>query len=354
MAGGGGEKLLTNLDYRLATGAPPQAGQTFLGPYIQKLSEGGQLLDLTPIAEQDGWSGILPAYLDKGLRVNGRYSAVPMNIHSVNRIWFNHDVLEKAGITVPKTWNEFFTAVEKLEKTGVLPVALSREQFQPALIFECLVLGVGGRDFFERLFMQMDPKALNSKTLLECFEKLGRLRRYYDDKARRRSWDQAAEMVFDGSAGMLIMGDWVKGEMVHRGLDFSGDMGCSTSPGADGLVITDTDVFIMFDAFGPEVAKNQLKLARILMQASVQREFNLLKGSAPARFDVNDDEFNQCGQNIHQIIKLQRAVPSFTFYQAVPPSITMIMKELIQNFFRSDMSPEEAARKLANIALLAE
>jgi ABC-type glycerol-3-phosphate transport system substrate-binding protein len=56
------------------------------------------------------------------MKYKGNYVAAPVNVHRVNWMWANSDVLKKAGVAaMPKTWDEFFAAADKLKKAGLIP-----------------------------------------------------------------------------------------------------------------------------------------------------------------------------------------------------------------------------------------
>lgn len=40
-------------------------------------------------------------------------------------VLYNKDIFEKAGVKVPKTWDEFIAAIEKLESAGIQPFELT-------------------------------------------------------------------------------------------------------------------------------------------------------------------------------------------------------------------------------------
>jgi raffinose/stachyose/melibiose transport system substrate-binding protein len=89
----------------------------------------GLLLDLTPYLKEktpynnnEVWeSTISEPILNQMKNPKGQYAGVPKSVNMV-RILYNKDLFKKAGITdLPKTWNEFMAAHEKLKTAGITP-----------------------------------------------------------------------------------------------------------------------------------------------------------------------------------------------------------------------------------------
>src|SRR5204862_1466269 len=96
VAGGGGGAAMTTLKAMVAAGNPPTASQ-ILGYYALEYAEQGSLADISGLAEKENWDKLIPAALQKFAKTNGKWGAVPINIHSVNWIWLNKAVMEKIG-----------------------------------------------------------------------------------------------------------------------------------------------------------------------------------------------------------------------------------------------------------------
>ena len=66
----------------------------------------------------------------------GSWCAAPVNVHRIDWIWANADVLGKNGISMPATWDEFNAAAEKLAAAGITPLAHGGQAWQDATVFE--------------------------------------------------------------------------------------------------------------------------------------------------------------------------------------------------------------------------
>src|SRR5215470_9165289 len=155
VAGGGGEAAMTTLKAMVAAGNPPTASQ-ILGYFALDYAEAGKLGDITELATKEGWDKVIPTALQKFTTSDGKWGAVPVNIHSVNWIWINKAVMEKIGGTEPKNFDELIALLDKAKKAGVIPLALGGQPWQEATMFDSVVASTGGTDFYKKAFVDLD------------------------------------------------------------------------------------------------------------------------------------------------------------------------------------------------------
>ena len=233
VAGGGGEAAMTTLKAMVAAGNPPTASQ-ILGYYAIDYAEAGKLGDITSLAKKEGWAKVIPTALQKFTTTDGKWDAVPVNIHSVNWIWLNKAVMDKIGGTEPKTFDEFIALLDKAKAAGVIPLALGGQPWQEATMFNSVVASTGGIDFYKKAFVDLDESALKSDTMKKSFDNLAKLRAYIDPNYAGRDWNLATAMVIKGDALVQVMGDWAKGEFKAANKEAGKDFLCYRFPGTDG------------------------------------------------------------------------------------------------------------------------
>ncbi len=349
IAGGGGDAAMTALRARVVAGNPPTAVQ-LKGPGIQEWAQQGALNDVQGVAEAEQWDAVLPPALAGIMKYEGNYVAAPVNIHRVDWMWANPDLLEQAGVeAMPTTWDEFNAAADKLMAAGITPLAHGGQPWQDATVFEDVVLGVGGADFYRKALVELDEAALTSNTMVASFDQLRKLRGYVDPNFPGRDWNLATAMVMRGEAAFQIMGDWAKGEFLAAGKVPGEDFLCAPTPG-NGYVLN-SDSFTFFKVSGEDNLRGQQVLAGLIMSPEFQKTFNLAKGSIPARTDVPLDEFDICAQRSHSdllaAIENNALVPSMAHEMAIPRSVRGEFLDLVTEFFNSDMSSEDAVKRLA-------
>lgn len=350
IAGGGGDAAMTALRARVVAGNPPSAVQ-LKGPGIQEWAKQGALNDVEGVAKKEHWDKVLPPVLAGIMKYEGKYVAAPVNIHRVDWFWANPEVLKKAGIAeMPKNWDEFNADADKLKAMGVTPLAHGGQPWQDATLFENVVLGVGGADFYRKALVELDHEALTSETMVKSFDQLRKLRGYVDPNFSGRDWNLATAMVMKGDAAFQIMGDWAKGEFLAAGKKPGVDFLCAPTPG--GGFNLNSDSFAFFKVSGKKEIEGQQVLAGLIMSPMFQETFNLAKGSIPARTDVKLDKFDSCAQQSHKdllaAIKDNTLVPSMAHEMAVPRTVRGEFLDVVTNFFNSDMTSQDAVKQLGD------
>lgn len=348
IAGGGGDAAMTALRARVVAGNPPTAVQ-LKGPGIQEWAAEGALNDVQAVAAAENWDSVLPPVLAAIMKYDGKYVAAPVNIHRVDWIWASPIALQKAGVTqMPTTWAEFNAAAEKLKAAGLVALAHGGQPWQDATVFEDVVLGVGGPEFYRKALVELDREALTSDTMVAAFDQLRIMRGFVDEGFSGRDWNLATAMVIRGEAGFQIMGDWAKGEFLAAGLVPGKDFYCLPTPG-NGFILN-SDSFTFFKVAGEENLKGQQVLASLIMSPEFQETFNLAKGSIPARTDIKLDKFDSCAlksfEDMTAAVKNNTFVPSMAHEMAVPRTVRGEFLDVVTNFFNSDMSSADAAKAM--------
>ena len=350
VAGGGGENAMTVLKSRVVSGKPPTAAQV-KGPSIQEWGAEGVLTQLDGVSKAGNWDGLLPPVVSNVMKYKGHYVAVPVNVHRVNWMWANPEVFKKAGAKIPTTWDEFAVAADKIQKAGFIAVAHGGQPWQDATVFESVALGVGGADWFNKAFVKLDTGALNSPTMEKAFATLRTVQKYVDKDAANRDWNLATAMVINGKAAMQFMGDWAKGEFTAANKVPGKDYVCMPAPGTGGAFTFNIDSFIMFEQKDPEAKKAQADLAAAIMEPQFQEVFNLNKGSIPVRSGMDMSKFDQCAKDstteFQSSNKSGKLVPSWAHGMAMPSAVQGAMFDVVTQFMNSNMSPKDAAAKMA-------
>ncbi|CDT96705.1 carbohydrate ABC transporter substrate-binding protein [Vibrio sp. F13] len=351
VAGGGGESAMTVLKTRAVSGNPPSAAQ-IKGHDIQEWGGLGFLTSLDATAKQEKWDELLPEVVTKVMKWDGEYVAVPVNVHRVNWLWANPVVLEKSGVTVPTTLDEFFVAADKIKAAGFIPLAHGGQPWQDATVFEAVALDVLGSEDYNKAFVDLDMDVLSGDKMVEVFTKFKKMRDYIDSNSPGRDWNVATSMVINGEAAMQIMGDWAKGEFTAAGKVPGKDYICAPAPGTDGQFTFNIDSFAFFELSDKENQKAQQDLAKTILTKDFQEVFNLNKGSIPVRLDMDMSKFDQCALDSMATFKASAEsgdlVPSMAHGLATTSYAQGAIYDVVTNFFNEkDADPKEAAAKLA-------
>ncbi len=351
VAGGGGENAMTVLKSRAISGNPPTAAQ-IKGPSIQEWGDLGFLADINGVAKDNNWDGLLPSVVSDVMKHNGNYVAAPVNVHRVNWLWSNPEVFRKSGATIPTTWDDFMVQAKKIQDAGYIALAHGGQDWQDATVFEAVVLGIGGPEYYQKAFVETDMDALNSDTTTAVFETFGKLRQFIDSNSPGRDWNVATSMVINGEAAMQIMGDWAKGEFKVAGKSVGTDYTCTAAPDTSGSFTFNVDSFAFFSQSDLGNQQAQKVMAKEILGSDFQEVFNLNKGSIPARLGMSRDKFDSCAHDSMDafIASSQTGglVPSFAHGMAVSSAVSGAIYDVATNFFNSDQSAAEGASQLVS------
>jgi len=347
VAGGGGDAAMTTLRARVLSGNAPTAVQ-LKGPAIQEWYDEGALADISAVADAENWGKLLPPAIAHHMKCDGKWCAAPVNVHRVDWIWANADVLASNGIKMPTTWDEFNAAADKLKAAGITPLAHGGQAWQDATVFETVALGILGPDGFHKAFVELDMDTLKSDKMVAVFDQMRKMRGYVDSNFSGRDWNLATAMVMNGEAAFQIMGDWAKGEFLAAGKVPGKDFLCMSTPG-DGYLYN-VDSFAMFNVDGADRKAGQQLLAKLIMGKNFQKVFNLNKGSIPARTDVSLDEFDSCAHLSASDMAASTAngslLPSYAHGMALRGAQAGAITDVVTAHFNSDMSSQDAVDQL--------
>jgi glucose/mannose transport system substrate-binding protein len=114
-------------------------------------------------------------------------------------------------------------------------------------------------------------------------------------------------------------------------------------------VTFNTDQFVLFEV-GEDRRDAQIELAKAIMEPSFQVAFNVVKGSAPARTDISDEEFDACGQKA--MADLAEAAEKGTLFgslahgHAAPASIKNAIYDVVTAHFNGEFDAATAVEEL--------
>lgn len=158
-------------------------------------------------------------------------------------------------------------------------------------------------------------------------------------------------MVIEGKAGMQMMGDWAKGEFLKAGQKPGEDFVCIRFPGTQGAVTFNSDQFAMFKV-GEDRRNAQLLMASAIMDPGFQSSFNVVKGSVPARTDVSDEAFDDCGKkgmkDLAEASNAGKLFGSMAHGHAAPAGVKNAIYDVVTAHFNGEYDSETAVEELVN------
>ncbi len=345
--GGGGQNALKVLKSRVLAGKAPAAVH-LKGPAMQEWGTMGYLTPIDSIVESEQWNKIIPPSIASVMQFKGHWTAVPVNVHRVNWLWINQNLLNSLKSPAPQTLEELFALAEKARNQGIKPFAHGGEPWQDMTAFEEILLASQGPEFYEEVFVKLNPEQLKSDKMKQTFDWMRRYSDLLSDSRKGMEWDKATKEVIAGKALMQFMGDWAKGEILLAGKVPGDDILCLSAPGSEKAFIYNVDSFAFFETKSAATKKGQLKLASLVMSREFQELFNKKKGSIPARTDLDFKNFDRCAQASMEIFRTGRLVPSLAHHMAVAPNLVTVIQDVVTEHLNTRMTSVEAVSRLSS------
>jgi len=341
----GGEQARAAGINRIVGGNPPTAMQFNTGAQFSEIVANGFLNPLEDIAEADHWRDVLPKALVDATTRDGKFYAVPVNIHGQNWLWYNIEALKKAGVEPPKSFDDILAAAPKLKEAGIIPLAHGGQNWQTQILFDAIVIAKAGQDIFNKVYGDVDTETLKTPEFRSAVETFAAMRELTDEGSPGRDWSQTTSLVITGKAAMQIMGDWAKGDFIAANLTIGKDYGCNVMPGG---YVMGGDVFVFPKVEDAEQKAAQTKLAELMMSPDVQLAFNKKKGSVPSRIDLDVSSMDQCAQKgMKALNDPEQQVASISYIAS--PDLVGATRDVIGQFWSTpSMTTDEFIEKFAS------
>jgi glucose/mannose transport system substrate-binding protein len=325
-------------------GDPPDSFQVHMGQeLIDTWVVSGYMQPLDDLYREGGWEKVFPRGVLELLRHNGRYYAVPVNIHRANVLWYNKAVFRAAGLEPPRTFDEFFQVAETLKARGITPLALGDNGIWASTqLFETVLIGTLKAEGYRGLWAGRTD--WSGPAVRQALETTARMLGYVNGDHAARSWDQANDLVIQGKAGMTIMGDWVDADNLAKKFT---DAGWAPAPGNSGVYDALSDTFGV-----PTKAphKNEaLNWVRLVGSKEGQQAFNPLKGSICARTDCDAKLFGPYLRWAMEQWKKDAIVPSLAHGAAAKESWLAAINDAM-SLFVTTRDVAQAQKMLAQAA----
>jgi glucose/mannose transport system substrate-binding protein len=332
VSGGGGSAARGVLQTRLAGGTPPDTWQVhpgfeLLGQYV----EPDYVEPINDLYQSEGWDKVMPQGLVDLMTKDGNIYSVLAGVHRGNGFWYNKKVLDANGITVGATMSvdEFFTAADKLQAAGVAPLCVGDSGiWASAELFENTLLGVIGPEKYMGLWN--GTVSFDAPEVKEAMAAYGKMLTYQNTDHAALSWDQAVKALIEGKCAFNSMGDWAYGEFVNAKLKDNVDFGWVSHPGTAGSFVVVADGFVL--AHGAPNAAATRDWLRAIGSKAGQEAFNPLKGSIPARTDVDRAKFGPYHNWSMDSFADDALVPTVVHGLAAPADFQQALNDAVTTF----------------------
>ncbi len=287
----------------LASGNVPDIS-TGLPGHVVEMIDAGALAPVNDVIDTIGRDRFSEATLGEGTVDEVNYS-IPLYSHA-QVMWYRKDLLEKEGIEVPKTWDEFYDACVKLSKDGVYGISVPTGSGD--------LMGTRFLNFYVRSgggsLLTDDLKAnLTSPIALDGIRYWVKLYKEVSpkDSVNYKVLDQAnlfyqGKMAFDFNSGFHV------GGIAKNSPDLLDDISCAPIPKikADdpdyGIETSNIPIVLWKNSKYPEVAK---KFMEYLYDEDIYINFleSVPVGMLPAISGITNNEKYMANETVKQFSK---------------------------------------------------
>ncbi len=351
---GGADALAQILRQRIAAHRAPDAVQMKAAdlPYW---GDQGTLASLNALAKADDWDYKIPSQIAEQVKYKGTYVAVPVNVHRVNWLYINRHLLAQVRGRAPQSWPQFFQLAERLQQAGITPLVQGNQPWQNLTLFETVVLGTGGADFYRNALVRGVPATIEGPTMERAMQTFVALKPLTvpvkgAGTASSQDWNAATAQVIAGKAAMQFMGDWAKGEFLAAKQVPDQDFLCASTPGGATSYDYVVDSLAVFrKGTSPDASPEQNALAHAVTSLGFQTAFNLAKGSIPITPGVDMAPFDACAKESSAFFLAARLsntlVPSVAHRMALAEPAHEALEALVDRLWNdSAYSPAQAQR----------
>ncbi len=210
------EEYYNKLNALVAAGETPDVFIVSPGANMNDYVLTGTAAKLDDYLNADGWKATFTSdavfaggtYGDEAKNGAGIY-AIPLNIAAAC-VFYNTEMFEKAGASVPKTYDELLTACQKLQDAGYTPITISAGTawcLSMVAGYLCDRNGLNLQDVKDHTTDWMDPK------VIQAGEQIQELSQYFQKTAAGDDNDIATAAFYNGNAAILIQGSWAIGQI---------------------------------------------------------------------------------------------------------------------------------------------
>ncbi len=291
----GHEDFKTQILVMLAGDNPPDVFSYWAGARVQFVVDSNALMELSDYWEAQNLDEVITAGVQGSAVYNGGKYSIPQNFHYVG-YFYNPDVMAEAGVTeMPRTWEEFIAACDKIKAIGKYPIALGSKDRWPAQFYiDFLVSYTAGHEYRAKLQAGeasfSDPEVVAAMELWKGLIDAG----YFYPDANAYTYTDAADWVANGDAAMTLMGTWVTGYWDGNGLVAGEDYDLFPFPVIDPAIpestFASTDSWVIpVDAKSPDCAKEFVSWA---LTPENQLLWAVGQGALPAVAQTDTSTFN--------------------------------------------------------------
>lgn len=197
---------------------PPDLTTWYGGARMQIFSDNGLFTDLTDLWNKENLSDAMASADGLVRGKDGKVYAVPYSYYQWG-IYYRRDVMQQHGVAEPKSWDDLIAACKTLRAAGVTPIAIGTKFLWTAAgWFDYLNLRINGLDYHLKLASGEVP--YTDSKLDDVFKHWRQLvdNGCFLENHASYDWVEGTAPIIEGSAAMMLIGNFVMGNLTEAGI----------------------------------------------------------------------------------------------------------------------------------------
>lgn len=203
------EQYKTKLTTLMASNAVPDIFFTWELSYLEPFVEGGKVADITSYLEEDQeWKDSFADGTLELLSYDGKNYGVPTQ-KSLCVMFYNKQIFEENGVTVPTTYEEFLDVCQTLKDNGVTPMTVcGTDAWIPAQFVQQIAGGMAGDALFNNICEGTEK--WNNETHVKAAEEVKAMadKGYFQEGYIGMGPEESTDLFTSGQSAMYFQGAW--------------------------------------------------------------------------------------------------------------------------------------------------
>ncbi|SEB42275.1 carbohydrate ABC transporter substrate-binding protein, CUT1 family [Paramicrobacterium humi] len=214
-----GDKASTTLGTQIEGGNPPNIAVISQPALLDELAKAGNLKPLSDATKKIVSDNYSQSWIDLATVDDEQYG-VWFKASNKSTVWYNKDIYDQAGATVPKTWDDFLKQLQLITDAGYAGISIGADVGWPLTDwFENVYLRTAGAEKYDQLTNHEIP--WTDPSVKEAFDVLATLfgTDLVEKGATQRTFPESVTEVFGAhpNAGTVYEGDFVAGNIADDG-----------------------------------------------------------------------------------------------------------------------------------------
>ncbi|SEB74264.1 carbohydrate ABC transporter substrate-binding protein, CUT1 family [Paramicrobacterium humi] len=317
-------------------------------PFFGKIAKSGAVADIGALYKEFGITDkFFPISLKYPKWDDGSLDLITLNAN-IEYFWYNRELFDKAGVTVPSTLEEFTEVCSRLHEAGITPIAINGKDGWPYYRYLAMVpFRRVGNDFINGL--KDGDESMGSEIGLEAIRFLQKLAPFFQDGFSNTAYTDASDLFTTKKAAMFYSSTYG----LPNFLNSSGDLddaygyfpipptgGADAMPTSDGFANSGVGTAVRADALTDEL-KDFLQFFFDNYGQIAFEQFRVIPSLRPTLNDSTPDIYRKVIEDIGNVKTYAKV-----WDVELDPSVNTVLGRESANLLTGQTTPEKFAARV--------